>query len=274
VTDAHAAPAGDALQGWRVLVPRPAGRSSGLLRQLNAVGAQAHAVPFIEITAPTDLAALDAAVIALSGGSYDWVGFTSVNAVDAVRSRAAELSLDPLVLADCRVAAVGPATADALREAGLPVDLLPDLHSAVGLAGTWPRPQGDARRVLLPQSEIALPTLADLLSAAGFQVDAVTAYRTSPAALPTGVQEDLRAGAYDAVLMTSPSTVRSLVSSVTPAATTAIGAIGATTAAAIETAGLSCSFVSESATDTDLVAALTRYASGHRAHPGSRQGTS
>ncbi|RIJ77105.1 uroporphyrinogen-III synthase [Nakamurella silvestris] len=253
------------LEGRRVLIPRPAGRSRSLLRLLDEAGAQGQAVPFIEITPPTDTAALDAAVISLSHGDFDWVAFTSVNAVAAVRNRAGELGLSPVIPADCSVAAVGPATAAALREAGLPVDLQPEhQHSAVGLAAIWPRPRAVARRVLLPQSEIALPTLADLLVAAGFEVETVTAYRTVPADLPAGVREDLAAGNYDAVLMTSPSTVDTLVASGALAPSTAVGAIGATTAAAIEAAGLVTAFVAESATDAGLVTALTRYTSGRR----------
>lgn len=257
------------LSGWRVLIPRPAGRGSALLRILSESGAEGHAVPFIEISPPKDTSAIDSAVISLSRGDFDWVGFTSVNAVQAVSARSAQLDADPVVSADCQVAAVGKATAAALKQAGLPVDLLPEIQSAAGLANIWPKPKDGSRRVLLPQSDIALPTLAALLTAAGFEVETVTAYRTTTVRLSDSVVEDVTAGAYDAILLTSPSTVKALVDCATPAATTHIGVIGATTAAAADTAGLSVSFISEAATDSGLATALAHYAAGHgRLHEG------
>ncbi len=248
-----------ALSGWRVLVPRPPGRSSSLTALLEAEGAAVEAVPFISIESPADAGALDLAVLGLTGGDFDWVGFTSVNAVEAVVGRACQLSLSPAVPADTRVAAVGPATADAVRSAGLPVDLVPTgAGSAAALAAAWPtgRP---GESVLLPQSEIAGHTLRDRLSAAGFAVLPVVAYRTVINPPAGAVAAGLAAGRYQAVLLTSPSTVRAL-GAVPIAPGTVFAAIGGSTAAAAAEAGLHIAYTAAEPTDAALVSGLTRYA--------------
>lgn len=251
-----------ALSGWRVLVPRPTARSSALVTLLEAEGAVADAVPLISIELPEDVGALDLAVLALAAGDYDWVGFTSVNAVDAVLDRAADLAVCPAVPADTCVAAVGSSTADALRSNGLPVDLVPTGGgSAAALASIWPTARA-GESVLLPQSEIAGDTLRTRLLEAGFAVSTVVAYRTllSP---PTGsVAAGLAAGLYQAVLLTSPSTVRALAAvPISPA--TVFGAIGASTAAAAADVGLPIGFTATAPTDADLASGLTRYAQRH-----------
>ncbi len=244
-----------ALNGWRVLVPRPPGRTSSLVTLLEAQGAVPQAVPLISVEPPLDGGSLDLAVLGLAGGDYDWVGFTSVNAVDAVFDRARELDLSPAVPADVRVAAVGPATATALRAVGSPVDLVPvGGGSAAALAGVWPAAR-PGESVLLPQSEIAGRVLRDSLVDKGYAVSAVTAYRTVTTPPPGAVAADLASGAYQAVLFTSPSTVRALAGiPVSPG--TVLGAIGASTATALADAGLQTSFIATDPTDAALVAGL------------------
>jgi len=253
----------NSLAGWRVLVPRPKGRSSALLTLLARQGALAQAVPMITIAAPSDLGALDAAVLALAAGEFDWVGFTSVNALAAVVDRARQLALSPAVPADTRVAAVGPATSAALRAAGIPVDLTPGRGgSGATLAAIWPAAHA-GESVLLPQSEIAGPLLADTLTAKGFRVEAVTAYRTLPCPLPGAVAADLAAGAFEAVLLTSPSTAQALAGTVI-AGGTVLGAIGPTTATAATAAGLEIAYTASDPTDSALIAGLDRIAAHHR----------
>ncbi len=247
-----------ALDGWRVLVPRPLGRGSSLVTLLSHEGAVAQAIPMIEIVPPVDLAALDGAVMALAASEFGWVGFSSVNALDAVLDRAGRLALDPAIPADTRVAAVGPATAAALRSAGLPLDLTPDHGgSAAALAAIWPAAH-PGETVLLPQSEIAGRVLRDGLHNKGFRVDVVTAYRTRTVPLAPTVAADLAAGAYEAVLLTSPSTARSLATA--PIADgTVLGAIGASTAAAATAAGLRIAYTATDPTDAALVSGLVQY---------------
>ncbi|MTD13149.1 hypothetical protein GIS00_04210 [Nakamurella sp. YIM 132087] len=262
------------LAGWRVLLPRPSSRSSRLIGLLGAEGATAQAIPLLAFEPPADTGALDAAVVDLARGGVDWVAFTSVNAVDAVLDRASALALHPAVPADTRVAVVGPATARAVRAAGIAVDLMPESGgSAATLAAIWPAP-GEHPRVLLPQSAIASDTLAVALRARGFQVQGVPAYRTVPLPPPSSIAEDLADGAFEAVLLTSPSTVAALAG-LPVAAGTVIGAIGASTAAAVREAGLALTFTAADPTEQGLVDALAAVAAATpAATPAPEEGTS
>ena len=251
-----------ALNGWRVLVPRPSARSSSLVSLLQAEGAAVEAIPLICIEPPVDVGILDLAVIALARGDFDWVAFTSVNAVEAVLARARELAVSPAVPADTRVAAVGPATAAALRNRGIPVDLVPaGGGSAAALAALWPT-AGTGQSVLLPQSEIAGDTLRVALLGLRFTVSSVVAYRTVITAPALTVAAGLAAGNYRAVLLTSPSTVRALAT-VPIASATVLGVIGGTTAAAAADAGLQITYTAVDPTDAALVSGLVRCAVDH-----------
>jgi uroporphyrinogen-III synthase len=221
---------------------------------LQSGGAQVVALPLIGIAAPADPAALDLGLVTLAKGGYSWVGFTSVTAVTAVLDRATELALQPAISADTRVAAVGPATAAALRARGVAVDLVPaTAGSAEELAAAWPH--GVGQTVLLPRSDLAAPALPEALSAKGYRVDDVTAYRTEPLRPPEDVADDLRAGRITAVLFTSPSTVTAL-DGLQIAAGTVLGAIGRPTAAAVEKAGRRLAFVAQRPTARALVDGL------------------
>ena len=251
------------LAGMRVLIPRPTRRSSRLIGLLRSAGAEPMAVPMISIE-PAEPGPLAAAVHRLSAGDYRWVGFTSVNAVTAVLDAA---RARPVVPPETGVAAVGPATAQALRSAGIPVDLAPAQGgSSEALARLWPDAES-GQRVLLPRSAIAPPTLVDALEDKGFMVDTVSAYRTRTVPVPAAVAADLAAGRIDAVLLTSDSTVAAL-SGVPVAATTAVGVIGSTTARAAAAAGLTVAFVSPAPTEAALVQALAVWA-GRRRDGGS-----
>jgi len=246
---------GGPLPGVRVLVPRPSGRGSDLVDSLERAGAVVTAVPLISIAPPPDTGALDLAVLALAAGDFSWVAFTSVNAVKAVVGRAGALALDPVVTADTRVAAVGPSTAQALRENGIPVDLVPTGGgSSAALAAVWPRPH-PGESVLLPRSDLAAETLPDALGAAGYRVDAVMAYRTVVEPVPAELADRLENGGFDAVLLTSPSIVAALAGvQVSPG--TIVGAIGKPTTAAARTAGPAVTFTADRPTTAALAKGL------------------
>ncbi|HEY5881369.1 MAG TPA: uroporphyrinogen-III synthase [Nakamurella sp.] len=247
------------LQGWRVLVPRPAARAGDLVDSLTAAGAVPEVVELITIEPPADVGGLDLAVLALSQGEFAWVVFTSINAVDAVLGRARDLAVSPAVSADTRIAAVGPATAAALRSAGLPVDLVPPSRgSAAALAEVFPRAVGD-QSVLLPRSDLAPATLPDALAAKGYRVQAVVAYRTAVRPPAADVAARLATGEFRAVLFTSPSTVRALDAVPIPAGTL-LGAIGEPTRAAAVAAGREIAFVAAEPTAAGLVTALLTHA--------------
>ncbi|WP_051264900.1 uroporphyrinogen-III synthase [Nakamurella lactea] len=242
------------LAGWRVLIGRPAGRSVGLIRLLAEHGASAQAVPLIDIVPPEDSAELDAAVLTLAAGEVDWVAFTSVNAVAAVLERAAALNVAPAIPAGTMVAAVGPATAGALRAAGIAVDLVPETGgSGAALAAVFPTAHRD-QTVLLPRSEIAADTVPKVLRDKGYAVAIATAYRTVQRPLPDSVVADLQTGGYRALIVASPSGVGPLAAVRRP--DTALVAIGAPTADALRAAGLTCAAVAHSPTDEAIVDAL------------------
>ncbi len=244
------------LSGLRVLVPRPAGRATELVDALTDAGAVAEVVELIGIEPPADPSGLDLAVHGMSHGEFGWVAFTSVNAVEAVLARAAELALAPAISVDTRVAAVGPATSRALRSAGLAVDLMPpDRSSAAALARMFPDAVGD-RPVLLPRSDLAPSTLPDALAAKGYRVQSVVAYRTVVRPPAAGVAGRLAAGEFTAVLFTSPSTVQALAGVPIVAA---FGAIGEPTRAAATAAGREISFVATEPGAHSFVAALIAY---------------
>ena len=139
-------------------------------------------VPTISVEPPRTPQQMERAITGLVTGRYEWVGFTSVNAVKAVRERFEALGLDVRSFAGLKVAAVGGVTAQALRDWGLIPDLVPTgEQSARGLLEEWP-PYDDLldpiNRILLPRADIATDTLVAGLVEMGWEVDDVTAYRT------------------------------------------------------------------------------------------------
>ncbi len=243
------------LAGARVLVLRPEARANSLLSALADAGATGQAVAVTAVRPPSDPASFDSAVLALVAGDYDWVGFTSVNAVEVVVERAQALGLPRVVPADTRVAVVGPATAASAHALGLPVDLVPTgPGSAAALAAVWPA-TARAESVLLPQSELAGDALAESLTAKGFRVVRVGAYGLDPVPLPATVVADLAGGRFDAVVLTAGSVVRALAGTA-PAAGTVVVTLGEPTAQAARRAGLA-PVVADRPTDDGLMAALT-----------------
>ncbi|RHA43752.1 uroporphyrinogen-III synthase [Cellulomonas rhizosphaerae] len=257
-----------ALTGWRVLVPRPVAGVSPAVVALAAAGATAEVVPLIETVPPADSSQLDDVLLALGAGWYRWLVLTSAAAVPvlAARADAAGRTLADLTR-EVSVAAVGPGTARALRDAGIEVDLTPPTPStAQSLVAAWPAPRGDRTRVLFPRGDLAAPTLADGLRTRGWQVDDVVAYRTVPASPPP---DDVRAawtdGAIGAALLTSASTVRELVAQLgAPPSGTLLVAIGPTTAAEVHKLGLPLAATATTQTMTGLVEALSAAAQESR----------
>lgn len=262
---------GGTLSGWQVLIGRAAGRSAGLLRLLADLGAAVQAVPLIDIEPMPDPADLDRMVLDLSDGAAEWVAFTSVNAVRAVLDRATALGVRPVIAADTRVAAVGPATADALHAAGIAVDLVPGGRgSAEALVDIFPTARV-GETLLLPRSQSADDALPEAMRGRGFEIRSADAYRTVSHPLPGSVVEDLIAGVFQAVVVTSGSGVPALLAA-TPAVGTMMLAIGRPTAVALGRAGFHDVVIAPEPTDdgiiTALLAARSRRADDHIQHPG------
>ena len=194
------------LLGRRVVVCRARDQALGLVERLRRVGAEAVEVPTIEIAGPPDGGASLRAAVA-DVGAFDWVAFTSVNAVDRVFAAVR----DARALGGVRVAAVGPGTAAALAARGVLADLVPERSVAESLVEAFPDPPDPdpdgarSGRVLLPQAAAARPVLAEGLAARGWRVEVVPAYSTVPADPAPDVLA--AAAKADAIAFTSASTV-------------------------------------------------------------------
>jgi uroporphyrinogen III methyltransferase/synthase len=250
------------LFGWTVLVPRTKEQSASMTARLEHHGATADVVPTISVEPPRTPQQLERAVKGMVTGRYEWVGFTSVNAVRAIREKFDEFGLDARSFAGLKVAAVGGVTADALREWGINPDLVPtDEQSAHGLLEVWPPFDPDLDpidRVFLPRADIATDTLVAGLQQNGWEVDDVTAYRTVRAAPPPQpVRDAIKGGAFDAVLFTSSSTVRNLVGIAgKPHPDTIVACIGPATAKTAEEHGLRVDVLAPEPSAVALVDAL------------------
>ena len=259
------------LFGWRVLVPRTKEQAAVVSQRLREYGAVPEEVPTIAVEPPRTPQQMERAVKGLVTGRYQWVAFTSVNAVRAVRERFEEYGLDARAFAGVKVAAVGEQTSQALLDFGIRPDLVPDEdQSAEGLAAVWP-PYDDVldpiNRVLLPRADIATETLLARLIDLGWEAEDVTAYRTVRAAPPPApVREAIKGGGFDAVLFTSSSTVRNLVGIAgKPHAVTVIGVIGPQTAKTAAEFGLRVDVTAPKPSMTALVEAMAEYGAALRA---------
>lgn len=256
------------LFGWNVLVPRTKEQSGSTISRLESYGATAEVVPTISVEPPRTPQQMERAVKGLVTGRYEWIGFTSVNAVKAVREKFEEFGLDARAFAGLKVAAVGGVTADALREWGIVPDLVPSGEkSANGLLADWPpfdEVLDPINRVFLPRADIATDTLVAGLVEMGWEVDDVTAYRTVRAAPPAAeIREAIKGGQFDAAVFTSSSTVRNLVGIAgKPHPSTVIACIGPATAKAAEEHGLRVDVLAPEASSDSLVDALADYGLG------------
>jgi len=228
---------GGPLAGRTVVVTRSGQRARGLVDALERAGATVLELPLTRQADPSDGGA---ALRAAAAGVRDrrWVVLTSVNAVD----RFMAVLRDARALAPVLVAAVGPATADALRMAGVEPDLVPAEHSARGLVEEFPDPEGPDRDVLFPCAEGAPDTIAEGLGHKGWDVQRVEAYRT--VALSTPEPELLaRVTAADALTLTATSSLQAFLALRTPDGAPLpvpahVVCIGPTTAEAARSAGL------------------------------------
>lgn len=253
------------LFGWRVLVPRTKEQSKSLSDQLVSYGAVPDEVPTISVEPPRTPQQMDRAIKGLVTGRYEWVAFTSANAVKAVREKFEEYGLDARAFAGLKVAAVGEATSRALVEFGVKPDLLPSgEQSSEGLVDEWPPYDSmldPINRVLLPRADISTDTLVAGLTELGWECDDVTAYRTVRAAPPPApIREAIKGGGFDAVLFTSSSTVRNLVGIAgKPHNVTVIAVIGPQTAKTAEEFGLRVDVIADRPSASALATALAEY---------------
>jgi uroporphyrinogen-III synthase len=197
------------LAGKRIVVTRAEEQSDSLVKALAARGAVPLLLPLLEFASPEDAFPLNNAVANFA--QFDWVLFTSQNGVRAVLERVG--TLDPPVSLQpgkTRIAAVGPATADAIRQFGFSVDHVASSHHGMALAEEL-RGSLQNASVLLPRGDRASLDLPTALREAGALVTEVIAYRTIlPEHLNEGVRWAIEKGTVHAILLFSPSAVRHL----------------------------------------------------------------
>lgn len=248
------------LDGRRVVITRSAGKADAMAERLRALGAEPIVYPTIAYAPPEDLTLLEAALARLVEGYYDWLIVTSAQVASAIMQRG---TFD-IHHSSFNIAAVGPASAAACAELlGVTPSAVPEQFVGDALAAAL----GDltGRRVLLPNADIAKPTLERLLRAAGATVDRVVAYRTVPAP-DSGIDMAamLARGQIDAVTFTSGSTARAFVQKLGPhglelARRAATACIGPATAEACRAIGLTPQVVADVFTEDGLIAALSAY---------------
>ncbi len=242
------------LLGKTVVVTRAAHQAGPLIEALTVRGARVIAMPAIAIRPVADWTTLDAVLGALH--RFDWIVFTSANAVAAVWSRLGVLGLSlPPTL---RVAAVGPPTAAALAAHDVVGPVLPMTFRGEALADAMPGLTG--ARVLLPRGDLGRASTVAALEAAGAVVEPVTVYHTMPAGIDP-VHRTALMGGVDAITFTSPSTVRNFVVALGPEAIpllqrTLVACIGPVTAEAVTDLALPVPLQPAEATAAALVAAL------------------
>ncbi|UYG17916.1 uroporphyrinogen-III synthase [Brachybacterium huguangmaarense] len=239
----------------RVLVARPAGSGDALAERLGADGHAVDHVPFLELV-PEDGDSLREAVDELAAGRFAWLVLTSAVAVDALSrlgtadtSNAGRL----VVPVTTRTAVVGPGTAAALRARCVAADLVAR-GSGASLVAEMPDPSG-SEAVLLPLSAAAAPTVPDGLAARGYRVRRETAYRPVETVLDDRVVDDVRAGAYDVMVLTS-SMIARRAAALGLAARTRVVTIGTPTSAAARDAGLRVDVQAAAPTTEALVTAV------------------
>ncbi len=259
------------LQGSRDGARRPdaltaaAAAQDDFSRAVRSLGGEAVSLPVKRLLPLEDPSPLDAAIanLARPAGRYDWVIFTSANAVDFFWQRLCALGYDARIFGCSRLAAVGPATAAALKPYGLRADFVPTHFTGEALAAELEIHPG--QRALLPRSEIAAKELAQALEARGLKVEAVPAYRVLPAVPEESALEALRRGDLDAAAFFSPSALQGLAEMLPEGRLAGllnplvVACIGPSTARAARALGVRVDLAPEEHTAEHLAAALGQH---------------
>jgi uroporphyrinogen III methyltransferase/synthase len=243
------------LRGKTVLITRAATQSAELRMGLESHGARVLECPAIEIVPVDDWTAVDRAAADLN--SYQWIIFTSANAVEHFMPR---VSLQG-VTCEVPIATVGTATARKLQEWNLSASRIPASFRAEGLLDAFP---ADLRgeRILIPRAERARELLPEELRRRGATVDDVPVYRTVRSDVSLAdLKTTLSAERIDAVVFTSPSAIRSYAESLGDEFSSCLGSvpiavIGPVAREAAESAGLKVAIQPPRATVEDLIKSI------------------
>lgn len=252
------------LAGRLIVITRRREQGKRLRAELERKGARVVELPTIAVAPPRNWAPLDAAIRRLS--DYDWVMFTSTNGVENFFARLRQQKKNAGALRRARIAAIGPATAAALKRYGVRADVIPDEFRAEGLLSALRRERWRGKRVLLARAATARPLLPQELRQRGARVDVVEAYRTMlPRASRKRARKLFVGRKPDAITFTSSSTVKNFFSllgaqqarrALTGVAVVTIGPI---TSQTVRDLGLPVAMEAETYTVPGLVRALHKY---------------
>jgi uroporphyrinogen III methyltransferase / synthase len=197
------------LSGRGILVTRAAEQAGEFSGMLAGLGARVYECPTIRIIPPEDNTELDRAISSLAG--FNWIIFTSVNAVMYFFDRLAALGLDTRAIGACRVCAVGPKTAAALIPYGVRADLVPEDYKAEGVVASFRVMETKGSRFLFPRGDRARDVIFTGLAGLGCDVVAPVAYcNVIPDYLPEHAMKALEERKVDCVTFTASSTAENL----------------------------------------------------------------
>lgn len=252
------------LRGRRIVLTRPLAQSGDFEERVRALGGEPVATAAIEIVGPESWTIADAALRRV--GTYNWLAFTSANAVRMLVDRADAIGVPRDELRSRRLAVVGPATASVVRTTLRPPDFAPTVNTAEMLGEEIT--DVDNTRVLLPRGNLADDTLPAALRARGAFVDEVVVYRTVPGPGITAIVAGVRESAVDALLFASASAVRFVADAlVADTASTGLrrqrwpvaACLGPVTAGAAQACGFQSVIVADDATQNELIDAVARW---------------
>lgn len=250
------------LFGKTVVVTRARAQASALTKKLEAQGARVLEVPAIKIVPPADFAPLDKAIAEID--TYKWLILTSVNGVEYFFDRLLKAGKDSRALCGVKIAAIGSATAEALKGYGITADLIPSAYKAEELADALAADTKAGDKLLLARAKIARNVLPERLRALGAQVDVVTAYETvADCQNKEELLEALESGEASLVTFTSSSTVTNLLDVLGDKKDllnkVALAAIGPVTAKTLEKHGLKPAVSAAEYTIDGLMTAIEEY---------------
>lgn len=258
------------LFGKTVVVTRKGDQAESMIDRLRELGAEPFFFPVIETIAPDDWSPLDNALNNLS--QYQGLIFTSVNGVRFFSERLKTIGQDIRELKGLRVFTIGPKTAEAVRDLGICVDVVPENFVAESLIESIGRENIKGKRFLIPRAKVAREILPEQLREMGAIVDVTPAYQTILPDTPVeALAKRLEAGTIDVITFTSSSTVKNFLAltgeKLLPAIKkTKVACIGPVTEKTARDAGLNVEIVPEQYTVAALLDAIEA-----RATPGGNE---
>jgi uroporphyrinogen III methyltransferase/synthase len=264
------------LFGKRVLITRTREQASELVSLLEEAGANCLEFATISIGPPDSHTAIDQALSAL--GRYDWLLFTSLNAVKFFFTRLFAKNMDSRDLRGVKIGVVGKATAEALTAYGLRTDLVPEKFTGEGLAASMLASGVQAKKILIPRAQEAREILVERLKAGGAEVTVAPVYKNMrPANQQSALRQEFEEKNIDLVTFTSSSTVTNFLEMLDPAnqeeldrllAGVLIVAIGPITADTARKRGLTVHIQPEKYTIPEMVKSIVLYFQKAKQVPG------